>query len=88
MRRIYTTKLSATAWMKSQLLRSRLESLTADEVFQLIKDAEKIEKDGILVAYSAGAEDVMYCTIYEQYERRFSPQYYRETYEGGEHDAA
>ncbi len=83
MRRIYTTKLSATAWMKSQLLRSGLENLTAEEVFQLIKDAEKLEKENIQFAYVCGAEDVQDANLYG-YERRFAPEYYRETYKGGE----
>jgi hypothetical protein len=81
MRRIYSTKLSATGWMKSQLLRSRRESLTAEEIFQLIKDAERIEKSNIQYAYVCGAEDVQDANLYG-YERRLSLQYYNETYGG------
>lgn len=87
MRRIYGPKLSATGWMRAQLLRSRLETMTAQDVFLLIKSAEELEKENIMIAYSAGAEDVIYAEMYG-HERRFSPQYYRETYKGGEHDAA
>jgi hypothetical protein len=81
MRRIYITRLSATGWMKSQLLRSRSESLTAEEIFQLIKDAERIEKENIQYAYVCGAEDVQDANLYG-YERRFAPEYYNETYGG------
>lgn len=83
MRRNYTTKLSATGWMKSQLLRSRRESLTAAEIFDLIKSAESLERENIQFAYVCGAEDVQDANLYG-YERRFSPQYYKETYGGGE----
>lgn len=83
MRRIYGPKLSATGWMRAQLLRSRLETLTAADVFQLIKDAENIEKENIQFAYVCGAEDVQDANLYG-YERRFAPEYYRETYKGGE----
>jgi hypothetical protein len=67
--------------MKSQLLRSRSESLTAEEIFQLIKDAERIEKENIQYAYVCGAEDVQDANLYG-YERRFAPEYYNETYGG------
>lgn len=79
----FFTRLSATGWMKSQLLRSRRESLTAAEIFDLIKSAEMLEKDNILYAYTCGAEDVQDANLYG-YERRFAPEYYRETYKGGE----
>jgi len=81
MRRIYNTKLSATGWMKSQLHRSRRESLTAEEIFQLIKDAEKLEQFSLQYAYVCGAEDVEDAKLYG-YERRFAQQFYNETYGG------
>jgi hypothetical protein len=71
--------------MRSQLLRSRRESLSAEEIFQLIKDAEKVEEFSLQYAYVCGAEDVQDANLYG-YERRFAHQFYNETYGGKERD--
>lgn len=82
MRRIYDIKLSATGWMRAQVLRSRKDMFTAAEVHELIKNAEQREKDSIMIAYSSGADDVYDCETYG-YNRRSSYEYYTQCYKGG-----